>query len=369
MLKPNESDSSSGRKASWIRRSLRNPPVQSSQRLQLDLCLIDFRRANVHRIRLSVLSAAALVFFAGQVLSAQSQQQGTARSSYLLGPDDQIILHVSNASELSEKPVRIDSNGEIKLPMVGRVHVAGMTAEQLEAELIKRLKVYLEEPDVSVTIGELRSQPVFVIGAVGAPGVHQLEGHKSLIEILALAGGVRPDAGPNAKITRRLEWGRIPLPGAADDPTGQFSIAQINLKSVIEAKHPEQNIPICPQDVISVPLAEMVYVLGEVTKTGSLILTGGDRISVLEAVSSSGGVLRTGSPEKAMILRPMAGGTRRTELPVDIKKIQAGKADDVPLLAGDILFVPGSNAKRASIRAAEAAIQMGTMALTYGIVR
>jgi polysaccharide biosynthesis/export protein len=244
-----------------------------------------------------------------------------------------------------------------------------MTAGQLEAELTKRLKVYLEEPDVAISVAEFHSQPVSIIGAVGSPGLHQLEGHKTLVEILALAGGLRPDAGPTAKITRQIEWGRVPLPNAKDDPSGQFSTAEVSLKSIMNANDPEKNIAICPQDIISIPQAEMVFVLGEVTKTGGLPLNAGDRMSVLEALSNAGGPLRTASPSKAQILRIVAGSKKRAELPVDLKKVQTGKADDVSLMAGDILFVPGSNAKRASMRAAEAALQVGTMALTYGMIR
>jgi polysaccharide export outer membrane protein len=229
--------------------------------------------------------------------------------------------------------------------------------------------VYIEEPDVAISVAEFHSQPVSIIGAVGSPGLHQLEGHKTLVEMLALAGGLRPDAGPTAKITRQLEWGRVPLPNAKDDPSGRFSTAEVSLKSIMNANDPEKNIAICPQDIISIPQAEMVFVLGEVTKTGGLALNAGDRMSVLEALSNAGGPLHTASPSKAQILRIVAGSKKRADLPVDLKKVQAGKADDVSLMAGDILFVPSSNAKRASMRAAEAAVQVGTMALTYGMIR
>jgi polysaccharide export outer membrane protein len=304
------------------------------------------------------------------VLTAQSeQQQQPGQTSYRLGSDDQVTLRVTNAPDISDKPVRIDSDGYIKIPMIGRVQAAGLTARELEVELAKRLKIYLEEPDVAVSVTEFHSQPVSIIGAVGSPGLHQLEGHKTLVEMLSIAGGLRPDAGPTAEITRRLQWGRIPLGNAKDDASGRFSIAEVNLKSIINAKDPEQNIAMCPQDIISVPQAELVFVLGEVTKTGGLPLNMGDRMSVLEALSNAGGALRTASPSKAQILRIVAGNNKRTEVPVDLKRIQAGKADDVSLIAGDILFVPGSNAKRASMRAAEAALQVGTMALTYGMIR
>src|SRR5205823_9444204 len=112
-----------------------------------------------------------------------------------------------------------------------------------------------------------------------------------------------------------------------------------------------------------------VYVLGDVNKAGALALDTGNAISVMEALSTSGGLLRTAAPSKARILRPVKGGSRREELPVDVKKIQDGKTDDVQLLAGDILFVPGSASRRVSIRALEAAVQAGTVLLTYGVIR
>lgn len=303
---------------------------------------------------------------------AQQPPAGTASHdqaliTYLLGPDDTVTIHAQNAPDLSEKPFRVDAGGEIKLPMIGRVHAGGLTVDQLETEIATRLKVYLVEPEVQVSISEFRSQPVSIVGAVSTPGVHQLEGQKTLVEILAIAGGLRPDAGPTVKITRRIEFGRIPLPGAADDPTHQFSIAEINLKSVMEARNPEFNIPIKPHDVISVPHAEVVYVIGEVGHAGALPLNEGDSLSVLEAVSSSGGMLHTAAVSHARILRPVAGQQKRTELAVDLKKIMAGQSEDIPLLAGDVLVVPGSTGKHAVYRAIEAAVTAGTFIVSYGV--
>jgi polysaccharide export outer membrane protein len=141
---------------------------------------------------------------------AASVPQPDARITYLLGPDDTVTIHAVNAPDLSEKPFRVDAGGEIKLPMIGRIHAGGLTVEQLEAEITTGLKVYLVEPEVAVSITEFRSQPVSIVGAVAAPGVHQLEGQKTLVEMLAIAGGLRADAGPTVKLTRRLEFGRIP---------------------------------------------------------------------------------------------------------------------------------------------------------------
>jgi polysaccharide biosynthesis/export protein len=199
--------------------------------------------------------------------------------------------------------------------------------------------------------------------------VQQVRGSKSLVDILSMAGGVRPDAGPNALITRRLEFGRVPLPGAADDASGKFSVAAVSVKALMDGTNPEINIAVQPYDVISVPRAEFIYIMGEVTKAGPLPLSENQSMSILQAISSSGGVLKTAAPRNAKILRPIMGGPKRAELPVDIKRIMDGKANDLPLLAGDILVVPGSSSKKAGIRAIEAAIQMGTMVATYGVMR
>jgi len=239
------------------------------------------------------------------------------------------------------------------------VRAAGLTVEQLEAELVSRLKAYIQKPEVAVSITEFRSQPVSVLGAVKSPGVHQLQGRKTLVEILSLAGGLNTDAGHSVKITRRQEWGKIPLRNAASDPSGQFSVAEVGLKSIMEATNPEENIVIRPHDVITVPRAEMVYVIGQVQRSGGFVLNERENISALKALSLAGGLDRAASPQHSRILRS-AGGSNRLEITLDLKKILAGKAPDVPLQPEDILFVPASTPKKAAIRAAEAAVQIGT---------
>ncbi len=307
---------------------------------------------------------AALLLALTAGISAQPPEKVRA---YILGPDDTVTIHAANAPDLSEKPFRVDADGDVKLPMIGKLHAGGLTIDQLENEIATRLKVYLVDPEVTAGITEFRSQPVSVVGAVTTPGVHQLEGQKTLVEMLALAGGLRQDAGPTAKITRRLEFGPVPLPGASEDATHQFSTAEVNLKSVMEARNPALNIPIRPHDVISVPHAEVVYVIGEVTRAGALPLNEGDSLSVLEAVSSSGGMLHTAAVRHAVILRPIAGQQKRTELAVDFKRIMAGQSEDIPLLAGDVLVVPGSPGKHAIYRALEAAATAGTFIASYGV--
>jgi polysaccharide export outer membrane protein len=299
-----------------------------------------------------------------------SVESGTkAPSSYVLGPDDQIAIHALDLPNISDKPQRLDPNGDVRLPMIGRIHAGGMTVEELENELTERLKSYLRDPDVSVAVTELRSQPVSVLGAVGTPGIQQLEGRKTLVEILSLTGGLSADAGPTVRITRRLDQGPIPLAEATEDASRQFSTVDIDVRSLLDGRNPEKDIVMQPHDVVQVPRAELVYVIGEVGKPGPVPLSAGASMSVTEAVSSSGGVLRTGAPKRSRILRRVSGEGRRTELNVDIQRIMQGKANDVPLEAGDILIVPDSSGKRVTTRILEAAIQTGVIIGSYAFIR
>jgi len=285
---------------------------------------------------------------------------GQVRSTYLLGPDDLLDISGPELGDVANKPVRIDSEGNIQVPPAGRVHVAGLTVEQSEEEVDKVLSTYIRHPEVAVTVRELRSQPVSILGAVNTPGVHQIQGHKTLLEMLSMAGGIRPDAGYSIRITRQLGWGCIPLPGAALDASGKFSVAEVNLQEIMEAKNPEENIQILPHDVISVPKAEMVYVIGEVKRSGGFVLGEHQSISVLQALALAEGLNGTADTRHARILRLKRDADQREEMAVDVKDVLTGKKPDVPLQGDDILFIPGSTGKKAALRALEAALQTGT---------
>lgn len=285
--------------------------------------------------------------------------------NYILGPDDQVTLFVSDVDEISDKPFRIDMRGDLILPLAGRVHAGGLTADQLAREIETRMRKFLKEPDVVVSITDFHSQPVSVLGAVTAPGVHQLQGHKTLFEVLSLAGGLRPDAGSTVRITRNLKWGDIPLPDAKNDPTGRFSIASVASKSILDGTRPAENITIQPDDVISVPRANVVYCIGSVHKPGGFVLGQDESLSTLQVLSLAEGLEHTASPDKAKIMRAVPGSSTRTEIAIDLKRLMAGKVPDLPLKSDDILFVPNSAAKSMAARTAEAAIQIGTGVAIY----
>jgi protein involved in polysaccharide export with SLBB domain len=122
----------------------------------------------------------------GQIASPPKTTQpethcsGQTRSTYLLGPGDELEFSGPELDEPNNKPNPIDGDGYVQVPLLGRVKVAGLTVQQCERELNKRLGVYIHNPAIAVNVKELRSQPVSILGAVNAPGVHQVQGRKTL---------------------------------------------------------------------------------------------------------------------------------------------------------------------------------------------
>ncbi len=288
-----------------------------------------------------------------------------APENYILGPDDQIVVRVLDIEETTDKPIRLDLSGDVDLPFVGLVHAGGLSTRQLKQALAEKYARFVKNPQITVSVAEFRSQPVSVLGEVAKPGVHQLEGNKTLYEVLSLAGGLKPEAGYSVKITRRKEWGPLPLPRAILDSTGNFNVGSVDIRSILEATHPEANIVIKPDDIISVPRARLVYVSGAVRKAGGFVMGDQEKISVLKVMALAEGLDRYATPQNAHIVRQGEGG--REDIQLDLKKILDGKQKDVEMRPEDILFIPVSGTKGAVIRTLEAAIQMGTGVAIYRI--
>jgi polysaccharide export outer membrane protein len=293
----------------------------------------------------------------------QKSSDTTTNANYVLGQDDQIIIRAFQAPERADKPIQIPGDGYISLPMVGRMKAAGLSVNQFEEELVERLKTYVLHPQVSVFVSDYRSQPVSVVGAVGTPGVVQLRGSKNLVEVIAMAGGLKSEAGNTITITREMSMGRIPLPDAKDGPNGQFSIATVNLRDVMDAHNPQGNILVAANDVIMIPRAQRLYVVGEVARPGAYELNEKDSASVLQVVALAGGLTSKASAKKARILYRGSNTANRSEVNANVKKILDGQAPDVELHADDILFVPNSLPKSAGAAALQTALGMAGYAV------
>jgi polysaccharide export outer membrane protein len=289
-----------------------------------------------------------------------------ARTRYFLGPEDQISIHVVDLDDVSDKPVRIDPEGFIELPLVGRIHAAGLTPEQLRATLARQLSTYIDKPQITINVLEYRSQPVSILGEVNNPGLHQLEGPKRLLEVISLAGGLKPDAGQTVTITRQIRWGMLPLSGAHLDASGQYSVAEVQLDQLTSGQNPAADIEVVADDVISVSKARVVYVVGEVKKAGGFSLETHDSISLLRALSLAEGLTHDASPKKARILRsPDPSGTQVAEIPINVQEVLAGRAPDPQLHANDVLFIPNNVSGSALKRASEAALQIATGVIIF----
>ncbi|HTP88155.1 MAG TPA: polysaccharide biosynthesis/export family protein [Bryobacteraceae bacterium] len=266
--------------------------------------------------------------------------------TYVLGPDDLVSVEVAElADAFTSKSYRIDADGTVSLPYTGRIRAGGLTLAQFEAVVTERLRSQVLEPHVTATIAESHSQPVSVMGAVNTPGVYQLQGGRRLLDVLSLAGGLKPESSDYLTLSRRADMGAIPVAGAHPDPDGHTSSVNIRVNELFDSGATGVNVTLRPYDTILVPRAEMVYVVGDVQKAGSFPLSQSNSMSALEAVSLAQGFTPSAAPQKARVLREIPGQpNRKQQIPVDLRKLLAGRAPDVQLQANDVLYVPNSRA-------------------------
>ena len=293
---------------------------------------------------------------------------GAFGADYRLGPDDEVTVDAVGAPEIAGRSYRVDPGGDIRLPLIGAIHATGLSVPELEAELSQRLDRYLREPRVSVAVTSFGSRPVSVLGEIGAPGVHQVEGGRTLTETLSMAGGVKAEAGPGLTLTRRVEQGEPKLPGAELDSSGRFWVAHVDLTALIEGRSPAHDIAVAPHDVLSVPRADRAYVIGAVESPGAFPLRARDGLSVLEALAHAGGLAKHADVKKARILSPDGAGGR-SERFVNLKSIMAGASDEPMLRPDDVLFIPLNGGKAAVAQLGRAALSIGTGAAIWTAAR
>jgi polysaccharide export outer membrane protein len=236
------------------------------------------------RIRTIILFA-ILAFACPSRLASQDAQKAATISGTMIGPDDGVTIIALGAEDIS-KTWRVSSTGELTLPMIGKVEAAGKTTEQLEGELTSRLKRFIREPEVTVYISEFRSETVTVEGAVQKPGRVQTEGQKTLLDVLMMAGGTS-SPGPTVKVTRASANGIIPLPGVRRNLEGTSSSVEMPVKDVLDASTAAANLIMQPGDVVAVSTQQrLVYILGEVNRSGAIELVTQDSISIVQVLDN-----------------------------------------------------------------------------------
>ena len=296
-----------------------------------------------------------------QLALASDVKQG----DYVIGSGDLIGIEVFDVPELS-RDVRVNETGYISLPLMpSKVRAGGLTPFQLQDKLAELLQTngLVSTPQVSVSLKEQHSQPITVIGAVKSPMVIQALRKTTLLQALSQAGGVADEAGSTVIVTRPGSNGSDPEdPSDASTPTAPQTFT-INLADVLESADSRFNIPLLGGDVVSVPRAGIIYVVGAVQKPGGFLLQNDyDRMTMLKMLSLAGGTTNTAKTKNAVILRKNPDTGKRDQVPVDLSKVMHLKTQDVQMQANDILFVPDSNGLRALHRAGDVGV-----ALTEGI--
>jgi polysaccharide biosynthesis/export protein len=275
----------------------------------------------------------------------QAAPQVPASSTTRLNTGDLLEIGVFGVPDLSAK-ARISNSGDVYLPLIDYVHLAGLTVDEAQELIEKRLQDggFIRSPHVSIFVNESASQAISVLGEVGHPGPYPAIGDRRLYDLISAAGGLTEKAGRSVTIVHRSN---------PDQKT------EIRLPSNL-AEDTTPNVEIQPGDTIIVSRAGIIYVVGDVARPSGFIIQD-NTLTVLKALSLAGGGTRTASLNGSKILRETPNGTQ--EIPVHLKKILHAKSPDVALIKGDILFVPGSAAKTVGYRSAEAAASL-TTALT-----
>ena len=237
-----------------------------------------------------------------------------------------IVVNGLNAEDIVGKPMRIDAKGNLTLPLIGTVHAGGLTIPKLEKLLNERLSVFVKNPQLIVSVSQYESQPVSVVGAVNNPGIHQIQGRKTIIEMISLAGGPRVDAGSTVTLTRSLEYGPLPLPNEHLDPTGRYSTATLSLRDITSGRRPGENIFVMPHDVLTISRASTVYVIGEVNKAGAFPIGDGDAVTVVQALSMAQGYAHTADTKHARIIRmPKSQANAKRSFAIYIRSLSVSR--------------------------------------------
>ncbi len=305
-----------------------------------------------------------------QLANAFRGKQG----DYIIGSGDLVRIEVFDVPELSRE-FRVSESGYISLPLLPvKVRAGGLTAFQLEEKLAELLQGngLVSHPQVTVFLKEQRSQPITVIGAVRRPMVYQVIRPTTLLEVLSEAGGIADDAGSVVMITRSANQDRAPAAtneNTSMDTTDSEIAAgsqtiTVALRDLLNSGDPKFNIPLFGGDVVRVPRAGIVYVVGAVERPGGFTLQNdGEQMSVLRVIALAQGMKPSAKPNEAVIIRKDVATGKKTETEVNVNKIMQRRAEDVRLVANDILFIPDSTGKRALRRTGEVAL-----GLTTGIV-
>ena len=268
---------------------------------------------------------------------------------YKIGARDVIEIKVDDAPELSIT-VPVNADGTFLMPYLKRVKAEGKTPEELAREIADRIRGrYLKDPNVMVAVKQFSSKSIFVLGAVKAPGVYQIEGKASLLRLITLAGGPADNYGSVAFIIHEIKKAPASSGDSAaktGDPNAEpeFELRTLNIAGMFKGIGlVDPNSYLEPGDIVHIPRADVFFVAGEVNAPGSFPLT--DGTTLRQAIALSQGTTLNASLGNGVIFRQDPATGKRVEINVDIGAVMKGRRDDVPILANDMVIVSNSRAK------------------------
>ncbi len=270
--------------------------------------------------------------FNKRLFQAAAQLMVKSSSEYKLGPGDLIEVSVFGIEDLQNMEGELDSLGRVFLPLVGRINLNGLTVSEAQKKLRKAFSVYIKNPRISIQIKEYRSYRVSVLGRVNKPDVYALRGSRTILDVLAMAGGLMDDASHSIMLIKP-SLGKsmiIDLDRLVGNPTRE---------TADQAKITPKDLMLNPGDVIYVPRAESFFVDGYVNKPGSFPIS--SEITLTQAIALAGGMKDDADPENVYIYRIGKDG-RRYAIKVNLNDIRSGKKKDPKLVKNDVVLVPSS---------------------------
>lgn len=306
------------------------------------MCLVFFLpvQSDSAQQALTVSGAPAHRPFQAEASLAKRAAESSADTRYRIGPGDVLEVRVARAPELSRDGVRVDQRGTIRMPMWDDdIPAACLTEGELAHNIARIYLKYKNEPHVDVFVKEFQSQPVAVTGAVRTPSNFKLQRQVRLLEVLSFAGGATESAGQTVQIVRAGG----PSLCEQDNPTNDLGGLTSYKLSDTQRGLPEANPFVRPGDIVRVLEADQVYVVGNVLRPTIIPLK--EPITVSRAIAAAGGTAPSTKKDKVRIIRQALGSTEKQEIFVDLSAIEKRKAEDIALLANDIVDVPISGTK------------------------
>jgi polysaccharide biosynthesis/export protein len=245
---------------------------------------------------------------------------GAAGQDYRVGPGDVLRVTVYGHEDLTQTVV-IQPDGSFVFPLLGTIQVVRATPAELARHLASMLgKGLIRDPQVSVVVQDFRSQVVFAVGELTKPGSYPLAGDTTVVEILARAGPLSPNAGSEVVVVRPK--GKVDRPLLPDDVAGskEAEVLRVDMREV-RAGHLEKNLRLRANDTVFVPEAARIFVSGEVRNPGAFPFTPG--LTIRQAIALAGGFTADASTKNARVVRPASGKTEPLKLKLD-ETIQPG---------------------------------------------